>query len=87
MNSLSLESQRQRLLERLRVGACSTIEARHELDIISPAARVFELKWNLGHNIKTFWTQGINPGGKRHRIANYVLMPGKFGDPEPPLQQ
>ena len=70
----------QRLLEQLRVGPCTTIYARHELDIISPAPRIFELRHHYGHNIQTFWSTELNPGGERHRVANYILLSGFYGE-------
>lgn len=79
MKSHSLEAQRKRLLERLRKKPCSTIEARCELDIVSPAPRIHELRHGHGHNIQTFWKYDINPGGHGHRVANYVLLPGIYG--------
>ena len=45
-------AQRLRLLERLQHGPVSTFEAREELNIMMPAARVKELR-NLGHEILT----------------------------------
>lgn len=80
MKSHSTEAQRTRLLERLKVKPCTTIDARHELDIISPAPRIFELRHHHGHNIQTFWTTDINPGGRKHRVANYVLLSGNYGE-------
>lgn len=76
--SNSLQSQRQRLIARLQKDACSTFEIRHELDIVAPAPRIYELRHKQGFNIKTFWDIGNNPGGGRHRIARYVLLPGKY---------
>ena len=63
------KAQRKRLIEWLRKKPCTTIEARHELDIISPAPRIYELRHNDGYNIKTIWTMAINPGGRVHRVA------------------
>ena len=80
MKAHSTDAQRTRLLERLRVRPCSTIEARHELDIVSPAPRVYELRHRSGHNIHTYWTTALNPGGRQHRVANYVLLSGNFGE-------
>ena len=41
-----------RLLEKLRESNVTTIEARRDLDILMPAARVFELR-AIGHDIAT----------------------------------
>lgn len=76
--SNSTESQKKRLLVCLKRKPITTIEARHKLDILAVAARIFELRHCLGYNIKTFWKYAKNPGGGEHRVANYVLMPGKF---------
>ena len=50
----------------------TTIEARRELDIMMPAARVFELR-SMGYDIATVWTQGVTECGRKHRIARYIL--------------
>ena len=52
--------------------AMTTIEARRELDILMPGARVFELR-AMGHDIATVWTQGVTEYGRKHRIARYVF--------------
>lgn len=68
-------AQRQRLLEALRKGPISTIEARRDLDIMMPAARIFELRHEEGHNIGTFWVFRHTAPGQLHRIAQYILLP------------
>lgn len=78
MRKHSLKAQRARLLERLQQKPCTTLEARHELDILGVAPRVYELRHYHSFNIKKEWTSDYNPGGGRHRIARYILMPGKF---------
>lgn len=67
-----LPSQRMRLLTCLQAGPVTTIEARSELDIMHPAARVQELKAR-GHNIVTHWREDSTGKGK-HRVACYVLL-------------
>lgn len=74
----SVISQQQRLLQRLRQGSLSTLEARQELDILMPAARVHELRHQQNFNIVTHWEDGKTVKGKMHRVARYVLLPGKF---------
>lgn len=74
----SAPAQRSRLLGRLQNRPCSTVEARHELDILSAPPRIHELRHDYGYNIQTQWTYSNNPGGGRHRIAKYVLMQGKW---------
>lgn len=78
MSTHSLHVQRARLLQRLRQKPCTTVEARHELDILGVAPRIYELRHNYGFNIQTYWTNDKNPGGGRHRVARYVLMAGKW---------
>lgn len=74
-NDNSAHSQRMRLLKTLRETSITTIEARRDLDILMPAARVCELRAR-GHDIATIWTQGITDCGRKHRIARYVLSHG-----------
>lgn len=71
-------AQRARLLKRLQEKPCTTMDARHELDIVSPAPRVFELRHVYGYNIQTHWSTEYNPGGSKHRVAKYVLLPGHW---------
>lgn len=78
MKQHSAKAQRARLLHRLQEKPCTTVEARHELDILGVAPRVYELRHHHGYNIQTDWTHGKNPGGGRHRVAKYVLMAGKW---------
>ncbi|MFI3221566.1 MAG: helix-turn-helix domain-containing protein [Methylococcaceae bacterium] len=61
-------SQQHILLAELRQRHVTTLEARNELFIMSPAARVMELK-ERGHNIITYW---VHAGTKK--IASYVLI-------------
>jgi glucose-6-phosphate-specific signal transduction histidine kinase len=68
----SADAQRRRLLERLRAGAVSTIQARRELDILHPAARVMELR-KRGFEIETREAIEATQEGQRHRVALYVL--------------
>ena len=70
----STEAQRSRLLTRLRQSPVSTIEARHELDIMMPAARVHELRHTHGYPIITQWVYQDTSAGRPHRVARYVLL-------------
>lgn len=65
----SRHAQRYRLLEALRLRPVSTFEARTQLDIPHPAARVQELRET--HRIITHWTREDG-----HRVAKYVLLVG-----------
>lgn len=73
------EAQRRRLLDRLRIGPISTLEARRDLDILMPAARIFELR-ECGHRIVTFRIDQCTDAGTRHKVARYVLQSGNGPD-------
>lgn len=67
-------AQRSRVLDFLRRhGSLSTLDARHLIDVMHPAARVMELR-RFGHDIATIWSQETTPEGGRHRVARYHLM-------------
>lgn len=69
-------TQRTRLIEALRGGlAVSTYEARRDLDIYYPPARIKELR-DDGHTIKTHWQTVTTEAGDDHRVGLYVLESG-----------
>ncbi len=71
--STNTSSQRQRILGWLRKNSSlTTLEARTELDIFHPSARVQELRAQ-GYNIVTY-TETVDTGKGKHRIAKYVLF-------------
>jgi len=70
--STDLNEQCARLLAWLQTATITTLQAREELDILHPAARIQELR-EAGHNIKTHWTTG-DTGKAKHRVASYVLL-------------
>ncbi|WP_080409197.1 helix-turn-helix domain-containing protein [Burkholderia ubonensis] len=72
--SNSADDQRARLLAALRDGPISTIEARHNLDVMMPAARVFELR-AAGHTITTTRVYRATSSGREHSVALYALQP------------
>ncbi len=74
----STAAQRNRLHAVLRRHPVSTIFARDELDIMAPATRVFELRYGYGINIQTHWKTEPTSCGKKHRVAEYVLLSGKW---------
>lgn len=78
LDNTNLPAQRARLLAWLREKPITTIQARHQLNILSPPARVFELRHNYNLNIVTHWSTEATPEGHKHRVAKYVLMPGAF---------
>jgi hypothetical protein len=71
--SNNAKAQCQKLFQALRQKPLSTLEARRELDILHPAARVQELK-AAGHNIVTHWSSERSECGELHRVARYVLL-------------
>lgn len=75
-SDLSTDAQRQRLLEALRKGPVTTLEARRHLEILHPAMRVLELK-KIGHQIDTVIIRQATEAGIKHRVAKYVLLSKK----------
>ena len=70
---LSASAQRNRLLDALRCGPVSTLEARRNLDILHPAMRVRELRLT-GYDIRTIRIDADTGFGVKHSVARYVLM-------------
>ncbi|MGZ8946404.1 MAG: helix-turn-helix domain-containing protein [Methylococcaceae bacterium] len=60
------------LLAWLQTATITTLQARQELDIFHPAARIQELR-DLGYKIDTHWTT-VDTGKGKHRSACYVLL-------------
>jgi len=71
----SAAHQRQRLHDALRKSMVSTLDARRDLDILAPAARVHELRHRFGLEIGLVWVQQPTDCGKLHRVGMYVLRP------------
>ncbi|WP_018508723.1 helix-turn-helix domain-containing protein [Thiobacillus thioparus] len=72
-NDNSAHTQRLRLLAAFETRhSLTTIEARRDLDILMPAARVFELRAR-GFDIATIWTDDLTECGRKHRVARYVM--------------
>lgn len=70
----SAPAQRFRLIDwLLKRGHIDTVEARRELDILAPAARIMELR-KREYRIETVWIDRETDAGKKHRIARYVLL-------------
>jgi len=78
LNSNNLSVQRERLLKALLSAPVSTIQARNELNILAPAPRIFELRHGQGKNIIRNWIIATTPEGYKHRVAEYVLLSGKW---------
>lgn len=71
----SAHSQRSRILAWFKTcNTLTTLQARQQLDVMHPAARVQELK-NDGCKIDTVRTTDTTPEGKTHRVAKCVYQP------------
>jgi IS30 family transposase len=69
----SIEQER-KMIEALRKGPVSTIEAAKNLDIVQPPSTIRRLR-KKGFDIRTYWTyQSTEPSRSPHRVANYILM-------------
>lgn len=64
--------QRALLLDALREGPVSSVQARDALGILHPAARVLELR-QRGHSIHLNWREAEDGQGRRHRVGVYLL--------------
>lgn len=75
-NGNSAEAQRQRLLAYVQEhGSVDTLTARRELDILMPAARVFELR-AIGYPLPLIWVRRQTDAGKVHRVGKYLWTGG-----------
>jgi len=70
----SRAQQRARLLLALMAGPVSTSYARDHLNIMSPAARVLELRED-GHMIDTELIWQTDHRGRKHKAGVYHLQP------------
>lgn len=68
----SSEAQRQRILETLHNRSLTTLEARRELDVLHPAARIMELR-KQGYDIQTVRVPDLTSEGFAHYVARYIL--------------
>lgn len=71
----SAEVQCMRLYHALQFAPVDTLEARKWLDILMPAARIFELR-EQGKQIDTVRVMRPTGDGELHSVALYVLQPG-----------
>ena len=79
MTNHSSKTQRKRIMDYLRQnGSATTIQLRHDLDILAPAPRIFELRHRENINITTSWDNATNPQGDVHRVAKYTLQNGNY---------
>ena len=70
----SVGTQSDRLLRALRSGPCTTFEARHYLEIMSPASRVHSLIHADGYEIQMRLVKQDSARGTEHTIAQYTLI-------------
>jgi len=68
----SIEAQRRRVIAWLSRASLTTLEARQHLDVMHPAARVFELR-QMGYDIQTVWVEHLSAAGNFHRVGKYIL--------------
>lgn len=74
IHSHSTEVQRQTVLSALATGPKTTIQLRHDFDIMMPGTRIKELR-DEGYKIDTYLVKAVNPYGTEHsRIALYSLV-------------
>jgi hypothetical protein len=77
-NQINQESQRSEILYWLRNNpSLNTLQARKKLGIMHPSGRVLELR-QQGHNIITHWSTAYDALKQPHRVAQYVLLSGKY---------
>lgn len=72
----SAAAQRARLLQALRLGPVTTLQARSQLDVLHPGGRVMELR-RQGHRIATIRVREATDGGRLHNVAKYLLQEAK----------
>lgn len=70
--SISSQSQQQLAVALTILGNITTIEARDYLDVMSPAARLLELR-EQGWGIVSIRVRHVAECGTVHSIANYIL--------------
>jgi hypothetical protein len=68
-------TQAKRLLIALKsLGSLTTIEIRRHLDILAPAARIFDLRYRQNQNILLSWETTETDAGIKHKIGRYSLV-------------
>lgn len=81
MQNNSNKIQHQRVISALRNSAeigLTTIQLREDYDIMMPAARIHELRWEEGYNIQSIRVKDQNAQGNTHRCGRYILLSGKW---------
>ena len=75
VKGMSSAAQRQRILKALfDQGSLTTLDIRHQLSIMSPAPRIFELR-RSGYSIASYPVDVRDCEGNLHKgVARYVLQ-------------
>lgn len=76
----SINGQHLRIEHALRdnPNGLTTIELVEQYDILRPGARICEMRWEQGLNIKSVRASDTTAQGMKHRVVRYVLMPGSW---------
>ena len=76
----SIKGQCRRLEKALREKpeGLTSIQIYEQLNILRPSARISEMRWGQGLNIKTIDTHDTTASGHEHANARYVLFPGNW---------
>lgn len=84
LNGNSIRSQHQRIEQALRDNphGLTTIELVEGYDVLRPGARICEMRWDLGLNIKSIRVSDTTAMGKPHRVVRYLLLPGTWEAPK-----
>lgn len=76
-NDNSAHNQRLKILDWMfEKNSITTAQARENLDIMSPAPRILELR-KAGYQIVTVWDSWTSEYEIKHRVARYVLTQKK----------
>lgn len=80
LNSNVIQTQHTRIEKALREHSLglTTIDLVEDYDILRPGARISEMRWESGLNIKSVRVSDTTSQGKPHSVVRYVLMPGKW---------
>lgn len=77
-NAISTQHKRIESALRSHPHGLTTIELVEQFDILRPGARISEMRWDMGINIKSVRVADTTAQGHSHRVVRYVLMPGRW---------
>jgi hypothetical protein len=72
-NPTGLSQQAIKVLSALRNGSMTSSEIYHDVGVIHPPARIYDLR-EAGFQILTIWDIDHLPAGDAHRVGRYVLI-------------